>query len=573
VSETRVTTGAAGPPSARRTSSGSPSSPTRAAGVAAAPRTWAPKGVRGRPVLSTDAIVAGLRGIADSQKALRQGQHSHNVQLLQLALNKLGYKLDAKGTYGPRTAAAVKDFAARNLSLSTLGTVASPDVIRALANNVDRAAFGQSIARLSNAVMADDPKFFENASAELRRIQAEPTDAARAEHLRRWLDALLPRIEARASRLDKELPGWRQDLARIVAHFNECTGSPKTLLVEAKFADSVFRDAANERLRRNVLLVADALSQIDPSMNDRFMANIDKFESADGDAAKLEVFGKAADDIGHLVNHRTEERMDELDPTGQTRHAWLELRGTFIDAIRTGATGPLAVFMQQTYLRHTLESIHVDPKNPKQIELTSSLTERLVKMQAAAEAKSPKAGALTPQMLQNIVPGLSAERAAELSRALNDAMDKAGIQTPRQRAAFIAQCAEETGGFQWFHELGKAAYFSKYDNRSDLGNRGPPDGVDFKGRGALMLTGRFNYGAYSKWETGSDLLVRHPELLEQPKYAFGSAAWYWSTHGLNKPAEANDFTLVTKRINGGTNGEDARLRYYARGLTQFAQPA
>jgi putative chitinase len=60
-------------------------------------------------------------------------------------------------------------------------------------------------------------------------------------------------------------------------------------------------------------------------------------------------------------------------------------------------------------------------------------------------------------------------------------------------------------------------------------------------------------------------------MLEQPLDAFASAGWYWDTRGLNKPADANNFKLVTERINGGLNGEDNRLKYYARALTEFAQ--
>ena len=76
----------------------------------------------------------------------------------------------------------------------------------------------------------------------------------------------------------------------------------------------------------------------------------------------------------------------------------------------------------------------------------------------------------------------------------------------------------------------------------------------------LQITGRTNY---QKVATALGLdCVAHPELLESRANACRSAAWWWKEHGLNELADLGEFRQITKRINGGYNGEAERLRYY-----------
>ena len=91
-----------------------------------------------------------------------------------------------------------------------------------------------------------------------------------------------------------------------------------------------------------------------------------------------------------------------------------------------------------------------------------------------------------------------------------------------------------------------------YEARADLGNNQPGDGMRFKGRGLLQITGRANYAICGK-ALGLDLL-NHPELLEQSQAAVDSAAWFWNTHNCNALADTDQFTNVRRRINGGLNG-------------------
>jgi predicted chitinase len=156
---------------------------------------------------------------------------------------------------------------------------------------------------------------------------------------------------------------------------------------------------------------------------------------------------------------------------------------------------------------------------------------------------------------------LSAKRAAEVAPHLNRAMAEANIDTPKKKAAFIAQLMHESGGFKYNEEIASGA---AYEGRKDLGNTQPGDGKRFKGRGFIQLTGRANYAAAGK-ALGLDL-VKHPELAASDANAARVAAWFWNSRGLSKHAEAGNFDTVTKRINGGFNGKADRDRLYGNAL-------
>lgn len=172
---------------------------------------------------------------------------------------------------------------------------------------------------------------------------------------------------------------------------------------------------------------------------------------------------------------------------------------------------------------------------------------------------------ITPDTLRQIVPGMSEQRAQELVPHLNRAMDEAGITTARDQAAFIAQLAHESGGFRHMEEIASGA---AYEGRRDLGNNQPGDGVRFKGRGFIQLTGRANYRAAGR-ALGLDL-ENNPELAARPEVASRVAAWYWQSRNISAAANAGDFTRVTRLVNGGTNGLADRQQYYNRALQALA---
>lgn len=163
---------------------------------------------------------------------------------------------------------------------------------------------------------------------------------------------------------------------------------------------------------------------------------------------------------------------------------------------------------------------------------------------------------LTLTQLLKIMP-LARTRAAAFLDPLNSTMVEFGINTSARQASFLAQLAHESGQMVYVRELASGA---AYEGRRDLGNTQPGDGVRFRGRGLLQITGRTNYAACGR-ALGLDLLAQ-PALLEQTVNACRSAGWFWQSRGLNALADAGDQVAVTRRINGGTNGLAERLAYF-----------
>ena len=164
--------------------------------------------------------------------------------------------------------------------------------------------------------------------------------------------------------------------------------------------------------------------------------------------------------------------------------------------------------------------------------------------------------AVTLAQLQAIMP-LARARAVTFLPALNAAMLEFGINTPARQASFLAQLAHESGQLVYVRELASGA---AYEGRKDLGNTEPGDGVRFRGRGLLQITGRANYAACGA-ALGLDLLAQ-PVLLEQTTNACRSAGWFWQSRGLNALADVGDQVKVTRKINGGTNGLAERLAFF-----------
>jgi putative chitinase len=135
----------------------------------------------------------------------------------------------------------------------------------------------------------------------------------------------------------------------------------------------------------------------------------------------------------------------------------------------------------------------------------------------------------------------------------------ADLTTPLRQEHFLAQLAHESAGFRTTTEYasGKA-----YEGRKDLGNTQKGDGVRYKGRGLIQITGRSNYSTMSK-ALGVDF-VKEPELAAEFPYAALTAALYWKNHNINKYADRDDIRGVTKVINGGNNGLADRMAYLVK---------
>ena len=98
------------------------------------------------------------------------------------------------------------------------------------------------------------------------------------------------------------------------------------------------------------------------------------------------------------------------------------------------------------------------------------------------------------------------------------------------------------------------------------------DGRKDRGRGLIQVTGRRNCLACGRAVLGYERLLLHPHLLEQAQWACESAAWFWQSNGLNELADKDQLNTITRRINGGLNGLEDRLRLWARARAVLGVP-
>lgn len=214
---------------------------------------------------------------------------------------------------------------------------------------------------------------------------------------------------------------------------------------------------------------------------------------------------------------------------------------------------------------------------------------------------------MTPGIDQLIAAGIKREVAEKWLPHVQTALQRFNIDTPKRVAAWLAQTAHESGGYTMLTEnlnyraatlaacwpnrfaemgpdkkpkrnekgaltptklaesiAGKPELIANLVYSSRMGN-GPAEsgeGWKYRGRGLKQLTGKDNYTRCGA-ALGMDL-VGQPDLLLDPEGAALSAAWFWDANKCSAFIDADDFTGLTKRINGGTIGlADREKRYKA----------
>ena len=165
------------------------------------------------------------------------------------------------------------------------------------------------------------------------------------------------------------------------------------------------------------------------------------------------------------------------------------------------------------------------------------------------------------------------------------------IDTALRLSHFLAQCGHESAGFKavqenlnygakgllgifkkYFPTEAKALQYERkpekianlvYGSRMGNGDEASGDGYKFRGRGYIQLTGKNNYAAFGK--AINEDITANPDLVAT-KYPLLSAAWFWSSNGLNtladKGADDASVTAITKRVNGGTIGLPDRIKHF-----------
>jgi putative chitinase len=193
---------------------------------------------------------------------------------------------------------------------------------------------------------------------------------------------------------------------------------------------------------------------------------------------------------------------------------------------------------------------------------------------------------LTQEQLQQIIP--KNKYVSYWYDALRQLLPQYEINTSERIAAFLAQCAHESGGFvfikenlnyrwqslrkvfpKYFPTDALAQQYEKqpekianrvYANRMGNGPEESGDGYKFCGRGLIQVTGRENYS----WFAASLHISPEEasEYMETFEGAAQSACWFWESNNLNQWADKRDILTLTKRINGGTIGLEDRKKHY-----------
>jgi putative chitinase len=200
---------------------------------------------------------------------------------------------------------------------------------------------------------------------------------------------------------------------------------------------------------------------------------------------------------------------------------------------------------------------------------------------------------LTLEQLQQLLP--KNPYVEHWHKALAQLLPDYDINTPQRIAAFVAQCAHESGGFtalkenlnykavtlrkifpKYFPDDAIANQYASLPNKQEAiankvyasrmgnGDESSGDGYRYCGRGLIQLTGKNNYQSFAD---SLEMDVEDvPEYLATFEGAAQSACWFWESNNLNQWADKGDILTLTKRINGGTIGLDDRIKHYQHAL-------
>lgn len=199
---------------------------------------------------------------------------------------------------------------------------------------------------------------------------------------------------------------------------------------------------------------------------------------------------------------------------------------------------------------------------------------------------------ITTALIKGAVPNVSEENLNIFVQSFNKWAPVFSINTQLRAAHFLAQvmhessCLKRTEENLAYSSSGLLKTFPKYfktpelsaeyaykptkianrvyANRMGNGYEDSGDGWRYRGRGLIMITGRNNYEAYENSGYCNGSVTEHPEWLTSYPGAIKSAMWFWSLNGCNELADMDNIAAITKRINGGINGYNERIRYLCK---------
>jgi len=235
------------------------------------------------------------------------------------------------------------------------------------------------------------------------------------------------------------------------------------------------------------------------------------------------------------------------------------------DSPRPAITRPYKQSNQPTIKEPTAQQNKIADRmpdaEPKKIDTEKEINPEIVK---------PAGKEVTSQVS---IPTPIKYREEQLRPTLEKAAHKAGLKG-KELAQFLAQAKHETMGFTRMTEFGDANYFIKHydptanpDKAKILGNTEPGDGIKYRGRGFLQITGRDNY---TRCGDALNLpLEQHPELLERPDIAARASIWFWKERVRPNVKNFANTKQATKGINPSFKGLANRFKSYKDELARL----
>jgi predicted chitinase len=162
---------------------------------------------------------------------------------------------------------------------------------------------------------------------------------------------------------------------------------------------------------------------------------------------------------------------------------------------------------------------------------------------------------------------------------LNSCLQKFEINTVPRIRHFLSQTAHESGGLQYMTEIwgpsqvpDQRTYDPPYPKAKELGNTKIGEGKKYRGAGAIQLTGKYNYRAFSRF-------INDPKVMDGADYVganypFTSAGFWWKNNNMNALCDRG---ATCRQISARVNGRDPanhlqeRQRYYDKACQVIKQ--
>lgn len=190
-----------------------------------------------------------------------------------------------------------------------------------------------------------------------------------------------------------------------------------------------------------------------------------------------------------------------------------------------------------------------------------------------ADAINSLSARVDKALLKSIFPEGARKNIDERLQYLQAALQEFKVGDPEMAAVIIATIAVETPNFEAYEE--PASLADRYEGRAALGNTEPGDGLKFRGRGYIGLTGRANYKRMSERLGLGSRLVDSPEDAKSPEVASRVlVAWFVDRQdSLLAALQKDDLRLARRVVSGGLNGLSEFTEAYGKVMAKLVTPA